>query len=156
MVRHKRLAVILANMAIDREPGDTAQISVELPRIVVLDDDRSLRVGDHVDHFVGMQTKGRPVSGSRFRATEFPIQNIDNAYASKTMFEIGTPCGPWRAPGSNTSAFVSQSFLAEMAHAAGRDYVEFLLEIVGEPRWFQEGNIRSLNTGRAADVIKIA
>ena len=108
------------------------------------------------DHFVGMQTKGRPVFGSRFRVTEFPIQNIDNAYASKTMFEIGTPCGPWRAPGSNTSAFVSQSFLAEMAHAAGRDYVEFLLEIVGEPRWFQEGNIRSLNTGRAADVIKLA
>ncbi|MCH8141121.1 MAG: xanthine dehydrogenase family protein molybdopterin-binding subunit [Proteobacteria bacterium] len=108
------------------------------------------------DHFVGMQTKGRPVSGSRFRATEFPIQNIANAYASKTMFEIGTPCGPWRAPGSNTSAFVSQSFLDEMAHAAGRDYLEFLLEIVGEPRWFQEGNIRSLNTGRAADVIKLA
>ncbi|TDJ26233.1 MAG: xanthine dehydrogenase family protein molybdopterin-binding subunit [Gammaproteobacteria bacterium] len=108
------------------------------------------------DHFVGMQTNGRPVSGSRFRATEFPIQNIANAYASKTMFEIDTPCGPWRAPGSNTSAFVSQSFLDEMAHAAGRDYLEFLLEIVGEPRWFQEGNIRSLNTGRAADVIKLA
>ncbi len=34
--------------------------------------------------------------------------------------------------------------------------MEFLLEIVGEPRWFQEGNIRSLNTGRAADVIKLA
>lgn len=108
------------------------------------------------DHFVGMQTNGRPVSGSRFRATEFPIQNIANAYASKTMFEIDTPCGPWRAPGSNTSAFVSQSFLDEMAYAAGRDYLEFLLEIVGEPRWFQEGNIRSLNTGRAADVIKLA
>lgn len=43
-----------------------------------------------------------------------------------------------------------------MAHAAGRDYLEFLLEIVGEPRWFQEGNIRSLNTGRAADVIRLA
>ncbi len=108
------------------------------------------------DHFIGMQTGGRAVSGSRFRATEFPIENIDNAFASKTMFEISTPCGPWRAPGSNTSAFVSQSFLAEMAHAAGRDYLEFLLEIVGEPRWFQEGNIRSLNTGRAADVIRLA
>ncbi len=108
------------------------------------------------DHFIGMQTGGRAVSGSRFRATECPIENIDNAYASKTMFEISTPCGPWRAPGSNTSAFVSQSFLAEMAHAAGRDYLEFLLEIVGEPRWFQEGNIRSLNTGRAADVIRLA
>ena len=108
------------------------------------------------DHFVGMQTKGKPVSGSGFRATEFPMQNIDNAYASKTMFDIGTPCGPWRAPGSNTTAFVTQSFLNEMAHAAGRDYLEFLLEIVGEPRWFEQGNTWSLNTGRAADVIRLA
>ena len=108
------------------------------------------------DHFMGMQVDGRPVSGSRFAATEFPMQNIDNAYASKTMFGINTPCGPWRAPGSNTTAFVTQSFLDEVAHAAGRDYVEFLLEILGEPRWFEEGNIRSLNTGRAANVIRLA
>jgi isoquinoline 1-oxidoreductase beta subunit len=73
-----------------------------------------------------------------------------------TRFEIGTPCGPWRAPGSNTTAFVMQSFLDETARKAGRDYVEFLLEILGERRWFEEGNIRSLNTGRAADVIRLA
>jgi isoquinoline 1-oxidoreductase beta subunit len=108
------------------------------------------------DHFIGMQRNGRPVSGSRFSASEFPIQNIANAYASKTMLDIGTPCGPWRAPGSNTTAFVTQSFLNEVAIAAERDYVEFLLEILGEPRWFDEGNIRSLNTGRAAAVIRKA
>jgi len=108
------------------------------------------------DHFIGMQRNGRPVSGSRFAATEFPLQNIANGYASKTMLDIGTPCGPWRAPGSNTTAFVVQSFLDEVANAAERDYVEFLLEILGEPRWFEPGNIRSLNTGRAADVIRLA
>jgi isoquinoline 1-oxidoreductase beta subunit len=107
------------------------------------------------DHFIGMMTDGKAVSGSRFRETEFPMQNLANAYASKTMFGINTPCGPWRAPGSNTSAFVVQSFLAEMADAAGRDYAEFLLEILGEPRWFDEGNTWSLNTGRAADVIRL-
>ena len=116
--------------------------------------DQSGRLIAFEDHFVGMQTNGRPVSGSRFSATEFPMQNIDHAYASKTMLDIDTPCGPWRAPGSNTTAFAVQSFLNEMAHVAGRDYVEFLLEILGEPRWFEEGNIRSLNTGRAADVIR--
>ncbi|HEY5647000.1 MAG TPA: molybdopterin cofactor-binding domain-containing protein, partial [Pseudomonadales bacterium] len=84
------------------------------------------------DHFVGMETNGEAVSGSRFADTEFPMQNIDHAYASKTMLDIDTPCGPWRAPGSNTTAFVTQSFLAELAHAAGRDYAEFLLEILGE------------------------
>lgn len=107
------------------------------------------------DHYIGMQTDGQAVSGSRFPATEFPLLNVSNAFASKTMFEIRTPCGPWRAPGSNTTAFVIQSFLDELAHAAGRDYRDFLLEILGERRWFEEGNIRSLNTGRAADVVRL-
>lgn len=108
------------------------------------------------DHFIGMTNNGRPVSGSGFRETEFPMLNLKNVRATKTMFEIGTPCGPWRAPGANTTAFVIQSFIHELALAAGRDHLEFLLEIMGEPRWFDEGNIRSLNTGRAADVIKLA
>jgi isoquinoline 1-oxidoreductase beta subunit len=107
-------------------------------------------------HFIGMSTDDQPVMGARFRETEFPMQNIDHVHATRTLLDIDTPCGPWRAPGSNTNAFVMQSFLNEVAVAAGRDYVEFLLEILGEPRWFEEGNIRSLNTGRAADVIRLA
>jgi isoquinoline 1-oxidoreductase subunit beta len=108
------------------------------------------------DHFMGMETDGKAVSGSRFAATQFPLLNVENAYASKTMFDIDIPCGPWRAPGSNTTAFVVQSFLHELAHAGGRDYLDFLVEAMGEPRWFDEGNIRSLNTGRAVAVIKLA
>jgi isoquinoline 1-oxidoreductase beta subunit len=107
------------------------------------------------NHHIGMQTEGEAVMGSGFREAEFPIQNLANAYVSNTRFEIKTPCGPWRAPQSNTNAFVTQSFLAEMAHAAGRDYRDFLLEILGEPRWFEEGNAWSLNTARAADVVKL-
>lgn len=118
--------------------------------------DREGRLIAFEDHFIGMETDGEAVSGSRFAATEFPMQNIDHAHASKTMLDIDTPCGPWRAPGSNTTAFVIQSFLDELAHAAGRDYAQFLLETLGERRWFEEGNIRSLNTGRAADVIRLA
>lgn len=107
-------------------------------------------------HFISMAKEKQPVMGAWFRETEFPMQNVDHAYAAKTLMEIDTPCGPWRAPGSNTNAFVVQSFLNEVAAGSGRDYVEFLLEILGEPRWFEEGNIRSLNTGRAQDVIRLA
>jgi isoquinoline 1-oxidoreductase beta subunit len=108
------------------------------------------------NHHIGMRNDGRPVMGSGFSRTEFPLLNIDNAYVSNTMFDLATPCGPWRAPRSNTNAFVVQSFLHELAHAAGRDYLDFLLEIMGEARWLDEGNVRSLNTGRAAGVIKLA
>ena len=107
-------------------------------------------------HFIGMTRNGRPVSGSRFRNTEFPLLNLKNVRGTQTMLDIDTPCGPWRAPGANTTAFVVQSFIHELADAAGRDHLEFLLEIMGEERWFDPGNIRSLNTGRAADVIRLA
>src|SRR5690606_23013936 len=38
----------------------------------------------------------------------------------------------------------------------GRDHLDFLLEVMGEPRWLQEGNEFALNTGRAAAVIRLA
>lgn len=103
---------------------------------------------------VGMQADGKPVMGSGFRANEFPLQSIPNGRVRNRWFDSGTPAGPWRAPFSNVNAFVTQSFLAEVAHGADRDYAEFLIETLGEPRWIDEGNIRSLNTGRAVDVIR--
>lgn len=75
---------------------------------------------------------------------------------TQTLLSSGTPTGPLRAPGSNAIAFAVQSFLHELAVAARREHVEFLLEIMGEPRWLAPGNARSLNTGRAAAVIKLA
>jgi isoquinoline 1-oxidoreductase beta subunit len=108
------------------------------------------------NHFVGMSTNGEPVRGSYFTPTEFPMLNVPNVLGTRTSLEIKTPCGPWRAPGSNTMAWAVQCFLHELAVAAGRDHLEFLLEILGEPRWFEPGNVRSLNTGRAAEVLKLA
>lgn len=119
-----------------------------------VDEDGKLAAWDQ--HFIGMQRDGRPVSGARFSENEFPLLNLPHVRATKTMLDIETPCGPWRAPGANTHAFVVQSFIHELAHRAGRDHLEFLLEVMGDPKWFEQGNIRSLNTGRAADTIRLA
>lgn len=107
-------------------------------------------------HLIGVGQDGQPHSGTRLSASEFPAQNLKNYRAAMSLIESKTPCGPWRAPGSNVTGWAVQSFIAEMAHSAGRDHLEFLLEIMGEPRWFEAGNTRSLNTGRASDVIKLA
>lgn len=107
-------------------------------------------------HYIGFGQNGRPVMGSGLRGNEFPGVAFPNARIKLSLKEIATPCGAWRAPGSNTNAFVEQSFIHELAVLAGRDHLEFLLELMGEPRWIKEGDIRALNTGRAIDVIKLA
>ncbi len=99
---------------------------------------------------------GRPVSGGDMSRGVFPAGLLANCRIEQTALEWKTPCGAWRAPGSNVFGFVVQGFLDELAVAAGRDHLEVLLEVLGEPRWMDEGNIRSLHTGRAADVVRLA
>ena len=109
------------------------------------------------NHFITFaSTSGGRVSGGALNDSEFPALNVDNYHLSQTAMPMGTPCYAWRAPGANSFAWVMQSFMHELAVAAGRDHRDFLIEVMGEPRWFEEGNTRSLNTGRAVDTIKLA
>ena len=74
---------------------------------------------------------------------------------SQSMIPSKIPTGPWRAPGSNVIAFCIQSFLHECAVAANRDYVDFLVDVMGEPRATSAGPFGGgLHTGRAVNVIK--
>ena len=109
------------------------------------------------DHFITFTHDGQvPVSGGSMRGGEFPEGLAGNYRITQSMLPLATPTGPWRAPGSNAIAFAVQSFHHELAVAAGRDHLEFLLETMGEPRWLDEGNESALHTGRAADVIRLA
>ena len=119
-----------------------------------IDTDGKLAAWDQ--HYIGFARGGKPVIGSGLRGNEFSMAALDNARVRQTMMEINTPCGAWRAPGSNTNAFVEQSFIHELSVLAGRDHLEFLLELMGQRRWIREGQIDSLNTGRAIDVIQLA
>ena len=107
-------------------------------------------------HYIGMSRNAKPTPGSRFSRNEFPLPYLSNARGTSTLLEIGTPCGPWRAPGANTHAFVVQSFIHELAHLAGRDHLEFLLEMFGERPELSSRKMRSLNTRRAALVTRLA
>ena len=109
------------------------------------------------DHFITFTHDGQvPVSGGSMRGGEFPEGLAGNYRITQSLLPLATPTGPWRAPGSNAIAFAVQSFHHELAVAAGRDHLEFLLETMGEPRWLEEGNEEALHTGRAADVIRLA
>jgi isoquinoline 1-oxidoreductase subunit beta len=109
------------------------------------------------DHFITFTQDGeKPTSGGDLSPDEFPAQVLPNARLTQTKLKLQIPTGPWRAPRSCSLAFATQSFIHECAVSARRDHLDFLLEIMGEPRWLQQGNEFSLNTGRAAAVIKLA
>jgi len=108
------------------------------------------------EHTVGPAPQGE---ASRFNGPNpgaFPFNTMEHVRGSLTNFRMDTPVGPWRAPYSNTHAFVSQAFIHELATAADRDHVELLIELMGEPRWLNDGHWRSMNTERAVGVIKLA
>ena len=109
------------------------------------------------DHFITFTADGeKPVSGGNMDAEEFPALLVPNVNLTQSLLNSATPAGPWRAPRSNAIAFAVQSFLHELSVSAKRDHKQFLLDLLGEPRWLTPGNIRSLNTERAAAVIKLA
>jgi len=46
------------------------------------------------------------------------------------LADLGLPVGFWRSVGASSNGFVFDSFIDEMAHAAGRDPLEFRLELI--------------------------
>jgi isoquinoline 1-oxidoreductase beta subunit len=118
--------------------------------------DKTGKLSAYQNHFITFSRDGKAtVPGGNIAPTEFPAPLVANQRMLQTMIPSKIPTGPWRAPGSNTIAFAVQSFLHECAVATNRDHRDFLLEVMGEPRMAIAGNARSLNTGRAADVIKL-
>lgn len=119
--------------------------------------DRSGKLMAWHDHFITFTHDGeKPVIGGDLPAEEFPGLLVPNFRLLQSKLPLQIPTGWWRAPRSNSVAFVIQSFLHELSSAAQRDHLEFLLELMGEPRWLAPGNEFSLNTGRARDVLRLA
>ncbi len=73
-------------------------------------------------------------SGGALQKDQFPAMFLDNYFAEQSVMECNIPMGPWRAPGNNVFSFVMQSFIDELAHAAGRDPLEVRLELLSQKK----------------------
>jgi isoquinoline 1-oxidoreductase beta subunit len=99
---------------------------------------------------------GKVSKGGGFSPNEFPAEYVDDYRASQSLLPLSTPVVFWRAPGASTMAWVQQSFLHEVAVAAGRDHVEFLLELFGRRAGQAAPPAAGLDPDRAIGVIKLA
>ena len=84
------------------------------------------------DHFVTFGTATTAVSSAGMPGSEFPAQFIPNLRYEISAIPLGIPTGPLRAPGSNALAFVFQSFIDELAHAAKADPLAFQIKLLGD------------------------
>ncbi len=90
---------------------------------------------DH--HFITFGRNGKPVSGAGLSPDHYPAGLVPNFRLRQSMIETNVPTGPWRSPGHSAYCFAYQSFFDEVALAAGRDQLEFRLDLLsrayGEP-----------------------
>lgn len=112
------------------------------------------------NHFVtvGLNNNATAGTAAEMSSTEFPCRFLPNFRLEKSIISTNVPTNWLRAPGSNGLAFVFQSFIDELAHAAGRDPFAFRLallgverELPGTGRWDPPYNVT-----RMKDVLKLA
>jgi isoquinoline 1-oxidoreductase beta subunit len=72
----------------------------------------------------------RFVSAGGMGPTEFPQRFIPNYALHTSLQPLGIRTGALRAPSSNAFAFVIQQFIDELALAAGKDPLQFRLELL--------------------------
>lgn len=105
------------------------------------------------NHFVTFSGDGKSAYRWAAMGDVMPQHLVDNYQVRQTLLPLTIPTGAWRAPASNALSFVSNSFLHEVSSAAGRDHLEFMLEIMGEARRLPGARGSGMDTGRARAVI---
>ncbi len=107
------------------------------------------------DHFISFGVDEKPVRAAGLAPGEFPAQLVPHVGFGASYLATNLPTGWLRAPTSNAMAFVFQSFLDEVAEAAGTDLPTLMLRTLGENRVLPKiGRSAPFNTARARKVIE--
>jgi isoquinoline 1-oxidoreductase beta subunit len=98
----------------------------------------------------GVGTDGGPVFTNRF-----PAGTVDHYQASNLSKDSNISTGAWRAPRSNFIAGAEQAFLDEVAEAAGKDPIEFRMELFNRAISDPVGESNDYDAKRYAGVLEL-
>jgi isoquinoline 1-oxidoreductase beta subunit len=105
------------------------------------------------DHYVGYGEGATFTHAGQIDGNEFPSRFVPNFLMQATVMPLGIKTGALRAPRSNVFAWVFQSFLDELAHAAGKDPVQFRLELLSNAP--PKGTQGIMDAERMTNVVKL-
>ncbi len=111
---------------------------------------------DAQNNLIGYKLRGASINaGNSTREHNFPSGAVDNLLIDSVEHQSPITTGPWRAPITNFLAFAEQSFLDEVAQAAGKDPVQFRLDLLDKAKRAPVGDIK-YDIDRMKGVIQLA
>lgn len=111
---------------------------------------------DASGNLVGYKLRGAGINvGNSTRENNFPSGAVDNLLIESVDHVSPITTGAWRAPVTNFLAFAEQSFIDEVAQTAGKDPVQFRLDLLQKARTKPVGTF-NYNIDRMETVIKQA
>ena len=110
---------------------------------------------DENNNLIGFHVRAGGIPESPLFANRFPAGAVDHYLAEDWAIESNISIGAFRAPRSNFIAGAEQSFLDEVAEAAGKDPIEFRLELLERAKNNPVGENNDYEAARYAGVLEL-
>lgn len=110
---------------------------------------------DKNNNLIAFSVKGTGLPESAVFPNRFPAGAVDNYTAEKISGKTNITTGAWRAPSSHFTAGVEQAFLDEVAELAGKDPIDFRLELFDRAINNPVGEKHEYEAERYAGVLKL-
>jgi isoquinoline 1-oxidoreductase subunit beta len=110
---------------------------------------------DASNNLIGFHVKAGGIPESPLEENRFPAGAVENYLAEEFTVNSNITTGSFRAPRSNFIAAAEQSFLDEVAEAAGKDPIDFRLELLDRAMKNPVGERNDYDASRYAGVLKL-
>ncbi len=110
---------------------------------------------DENNELIGFHVRGAGIHESPVFADRFPAGAVENYLAEDLALDSNITTGAWRAPRSNFIAGAEQAFLDEVAEVAGKDPIDFRLELFDRAMRDPVGAEHDYDAARYAGVLRL-